>query len=293
MSKKSFLPSKKFVFVLIAFFIAGGLFFVGKNNTFVNKKTSPLSSIKASEFVQLDSDKDGLYDWEESLWGTDPKKPDTDNNGISDKQELDSHKKSLGLETKEDNASLSETERLARELFTIIVALDEKGALDDEAINNISKTFGTEIASGKQIPDPLPNPQIKTLPINTENKSLYVKKVKELTAIAEKGNMGKEFDVISKSINEEDETLLLDLSPISEAYKNFALGMLEISAPEDIKDVHAVLIRESLRTAIAVKNLQSLYSNPVVGMSGLIQYSNYSRTLQKGLFALNSYFQTK
>ncbi len=34
--------------------------------------------------ISLDSDSDGLKDWEEALWGTDPHNPDTDGDGVSD-----------------------------------------------------------------------------------------------------------------------------------------------------------------------------------------------------------------
>lgn len=35
--------------------------------------------------TEIDSDGDGLKDWEEALWKTDPKLPDTDGDGVSDK----------------------------------------------------------------------------------------------------------------------------------------------------------------------------------------------------------------
>jgi len=38
--------------------------------------------------AQLDSDNDGLKDWEEKLWGTDPNNPDTDGDGVKDGEEL-------------------------------------------------------------------------------------------------------------------------------------------------------------------------------------------------------------
>ncbi len=42
------------------------------------------SDVVAPIAYDLDSDSDGLKDWEETLWGTDPKNPDTDGDGTED-----------------------------------------------------------------------------------------------------------------------------------------------------------------------------------------------------------------
>src|SRR5690606_29956249 len=39
---------------------------------------------------ELDTDGDGLRDWEESLWGTDLNEPDTDRDGMGDGEEVES-----------------------------------------------------------------------------------------------------------------------------------------------------------------------------------------------------------
>ena len=51
--------------------------------TAVNSK-----NILESEVYLKDSDNDGVYDWEEALFGTDPHNPDTDGDGISDSEEI-------------------------------------------------------------------------------------------------------------------------------------------------------------------------------------------------------------
>jgi len=47
------------------------------------------SDLEIADSQNLDSDNDGLLDWEEVLWGTDPKNPDTNGNGILDGIESD------------------------------------------------------------------------------------------------------------------------------------------------------------------------------------------------------------
>lgn len=54
------------------------------------EKTSPVE--KQSPPAFLDTDGDGLLDWEEALWGTDPKNKDTDRDGTSDGTEVSMHR---------------------------------------------------------------------------------------------------------------------------------------------------------------------------------------------------------
>ena len=75
------------VVIIAIVLIIGGLIFVLKLN-----KESVLKS-KTSEISQenfKDSDNDGLKDWEEELYGTDPNNPDTDGDGYLDGQEVNS-----------------------------------------------------------------------------------------------------------------------------------------------------------------------------------------------------------
>ncbi len=54
------------------------------------EKTSTKEKQTAPAF--LDTDGDGLLDWEEALWGTDPKNKDTDRDGTSDGEEVALHR---------------------------------------------------------------------------------------------------------------------------------------------------------------------------------------------------------
>lgn len=56
------------------------------------KNIGQLASLAAT---QIDSDKDGLTDWEESIYGTSPQKSDTDNDGYLDGEEVASSRDPL------------------------------------------------------------------------------------------------------------------------------------------------------------------------------------------------------
>ncbi|MEK7505192.1 MAG: hypothetical protein AAB589_02845 [Patescibacteria group bacterium] len=54
-----------------------------ENNFLMTKKVPPLAKFKPT-----DQDQDKLADWEETLWGTNPNKPDSDGDGVADGAEV-------------------------------------------------------------------------------------------------------------------------------------------------------------------------------------------------------------
>ncbi len=82
----------------------------------ISQELSVLKPITAEE-IDKDSDNDGLKDWEESLWGTNPNNPDTDGDGTPDGQEVKQGRNPLlasknGKNDKLENQKLKETDSL-------------------------------------------------------------------------------------------------------------------------------------------------------------------------------------
>ena len=75
-----------YIIILVIIVIAGGLILL-LNSKKEKEVKSPISEL--SEENYKDSDNDGLRDWEEELYRTNPFNPDTDGDGYSDGQEVD------------------------------------------------------------------------------------------------------------------------------------------------------------------------------------------------------------
>ena len=153
-----YLPSKKFVVfigsvVLLGAVIWVGSILLGKKIKYEKKDVEVVEGdSSAQNFYTADADKDGVYDWEESLWGTDPKLKDTDGNGVSDGDEINDKKKEIqtrnGLSEGEDlSENLNQTEIFARELFSAASIANQNGGLSPEALQNFSNSFGKSVSS--------------------------------------------------------------------------------------------------------------------------------------------------
>ena len=93
MDIQQYLPSKKFQWILLITILVVGIvafIFIKKSNSTEYQKeiTAPKEKVVLGSVVYNDADGDGLLNWEEALWGTDPDNPDTDGDSFSDGTEV-------------------------------------------------------------------------------------------------------------------------------------------------------------------------------------------------------------
>jgi len=127
-----YLPSKKIVFVAVPLFALVVLvFFVTRPESGAPERVVVNSSPQGSSNNLLDEDGDGLQNWEEELWGTDPGVADTDGDGTPDGEETLASRNPLvagpgdeiteenqkGVLSKNSEALASQTDQFASEYY--------------------------------------------------------------------------------------------------------------------------------------------------------------------------------
>jgi hypothetical protein len=287
-----YLPSKKFLYLLGSFVVLALIFFItfkllsSKSSFFSPKEAGSLNvdrlaqaGLTVNDLVKKDSDSDGISDWEEALWGTDKNNQMTFN-GITDKAYIAGKKKELNVDQTKDENGLTETEKFAREFFASYVAMKASGTMDATAINNFSSALGEKIVS----PNLVDRYSIKDIKINSENtlesKKAYYSKVKTLFEKYKTKGIGDELGIVENQVNSTESTESTSkLTPIAQAYKDFATDTIKISVPSDLSTEHLKIINSANNTGISVFNLVKVVGDPIVGLSGLSQYEKYSGDL--------------
>lgn len=164
-----YLPSKKFIIILSSIIISLAIIFTfsyfrNKNETVTPTPKAEIQS-KVQEFMTLDTDSDDLKDWEEALWKTDPKNPDTDNDGTSDGSEVEQNREPTIANTAttgkapndfidpqkiedqkkaiQDFKELTSTERIGRELFSQYLATKQLGSTltENQILNMVENSI--------------------------------------------------------------------------------------------------------------------------------------------------------
>ena len=268
----NYLPSKKFAYSILTVAIGGIIIFavaylLSSKNHFFSKKEPNLraENLTVNQLLQRDLDEDGVTDWEESLWGTDPNKKETFD-GILDKIYIENRRKELGGKEEINAGELTETEKFAREFFASLAAMKASGEIDDSTINNFSSALGQKIASS---------------PILNQ----YSEKDIELTKGDELEIAGGLAEAEKNNVNDNPQ----ELTRIAKAYKDFAGALLKIPAPRSLLKYHLEIINNANNTGIAVENMAKIATDPLIGISILSQYQKYSEALIKSVQDLEDF----
>jgi len=283
---KKYLPSKKFTYFILTFIGLGVFIFIistllfGKSSFLSKENKNKLATQKLTinELLQKDSDGDGVMDWEEGLWGTDPNNIKTFN-GTPDAEYVKSKREALQTpgENGLDNNSLSETDKFAQQFFASIAALKQNGQVDANTIKNISTSLGQTIVDSTII-DKYSNSDAKiSANDDATRQKTYYTTIKKLFETYTKKGIGDEAEITgtlaSSSITTEEKTKYTNqLSQIADAYQEYAQKVIGTQVPGSLVSYHLAIANNANNTGIAVRNMSKVTDDPIVGLSGLSQY---------------------
>jgi hypothetical protein len=291
-NKKSYLPSHEFIarIILLAVLLLAA---VGGNalyKYFKNKKDSkstsiPTNTIKldsgitVSDVMLKDSNRNGIADWEESLWGLDPK-----SDGFSNKTIIDNKKKSLnsesGVQNQESEKSEDETGRLAREFFSSFMSLKESGALNTNAVENMTEIIGKEVGN-TDIPDTYIANSIKVILSNKTNLEKYQKELENIIQKHADRLSGNELEIMATAVENEDTVGIGDLAQISNEYRSLAKDLTTIPTPRNVAQDHLLLINAYDKIGVSVLKMSDAIINPVSATTGTVMYTRYTKEIDQ------------
>ncbi len=251
-----------------------------------------LRGMTVGDITKKDSDGDGVSDWEEYLWNTDPEKEDSDEDGVSDlifvQEKRDELQERTGFSTTETNTT---TEAIAREYFSTIIALEQSGGLTTEAMTNLATSFAENIGL-VELPPVFSEGDIKTTVPSFETRLAYKNSVS--TALVGNGGntIGTEFSYVDQLVRDEysRSVSISSIQGIANSYKMFASSVSSLDVPSDIKDTHVSFINALYNTGLSLETLALFWDDPIAGIQGLLQYKYYSSIVEENLSTFDSYF---
>lgn len=306
-----YLPSKKFLVVVLAVLIVLGLGFLAsyKSNSNNDNNSSGKFSYISSLFKSndKDSDNDGLKDWEETLWKTDPNNPDTDGDGTPDGQEVNQGRDPLkpGPDDKLETSSLisrdflnegsSLTENISRQFFSEYLKQKQSGNLSEAGRENLISSFMANIQTGQT--HNYKAYSVSDIQISHDNSSEAIKKYGNDMGkiIKEDSGPATEHEIIifQRAIETENENELQKLNEIIDAYNKMSAHGLLLKVPSDIANLHLSLINSFAGTANNLKNMQKIFTDSVLGGMGFNQYQETASLMLETFRNINNFFTDK
>lgn len=235
------------------------------------------------DLVSKDTDLDGILDWEESLWGTDPTKRDTNDDGTSDFVEIEKLRAAEGktIETTEDIANLTQTDKFSRELFVTVATLSQGGEMDQATVDKISESLAGRIQNSTPRKIFMPT-DIKVIKddslqaINNYNNTLddihkkYPVKVNVM-------------DILQKFMIDEnnvDVSVLAELNPIIEQTNKIIDAISKMSVPQSIAPLHLDFINGLQRLSENVSDIKLYETDVIVSLGAISQYEQNTTLLE-------------
>ncbi|HEU0085548.1 MAG TPA: hypothetical protein VFQ59_01145 [Candidatus Paceibacterota bacterium] len=290
---QKYLPSKRFSIVMGS--VLGGLLiifliffiFTGKTSFSSNKEKGNLAikSKTVNDLLRQDTDLDGIPDWEEALWGTDKNKKSTFDN-IPDSTYITNRKKELNIEQGSITATenLTETEKFSREFFASFAALKEAGEVDGQTINNFSSALGLSVMN-TEIKNVYSEQNVTYSKDDTStSRKAYYNTIKSLFEKHKKDGIGNELGILSESLLASEQGRSMpesygDLLLIGQAYQSFSKELMNTPLPKSLINYHLKIANSAHSTGASVLNMQKITNDPILSLSGLSQYQNYSNEL--------------
>ena len=303
----TFLPSAPFIRIVGALIIvAGGIY--GAYILATHEKSADTSVVGVDQapiiiadnpllkqVADLDSDKDGLRDWEEHLWKTSAMNKDTDGDGTSDGEEVsmnrnptvkgprDSMRETIDLEdnlTPESLADLTATERLSREFFVKYMSYKKGGksltkAEQNQLLEETLQKATEEVTLGKTYSE-------KDIVITTANDTgayeLYGNSIGS-AILRNSFKTENELVLLERALRTRSVDDLNTIGKIAAGYRAILADFLLVPTPKDLVKEHVRLISNIDTIATALKNMTLIASDPVQSIVAVANYESYVNEL--------------
>jgi hypothetical protein len=277
---------------------------------FARKSTIEEANIKQAKIEQRavakkdtadtgDADNDGAPDWQEILYGTDPKNPDSTGTGIGDKQEIQNRKKAKEQEfsknTTDTNGAnyATKTDQTADKLIGryFVAQQQQKGV--------VTKSDSDQIVSRAITP-------LKELPYTHYTAIGQVTTADTSPAAAEKyknsmrgllATLGtiKEYELqtYARAVDKNDPNEFKKLIAASGTYSELAKKMSLLVVPKDVAEQHANLTDAFSYTATALGAMGKGYDDVVNSYSALGHFGKAEEHVKLAFEELKIYFLGK
>jgi hypothetical protein len=298
---------KKIIFstILALVLLSGVFFYIKKQAGKVEYKNLDLVTEVVNPIIYKDRDADGLKDWEEELWKTDPDNTDSDKDGTNDFEEIRLGRDPLikGPDDKLDPESvknkinptiesdLNETEKFSRELFSRYISAKQNGDIMDGDYEGLLNSY-REKNSSETTTIVYKKEDLKKVDSNSTSIKSYGNTLGKI--IKEKSNKypKNELVLLDEIIKNDPGTTaeFKEFADMAKRYGEIKEEMLKMEVPSSILDKHTEIINILGIMEVSTESMQFAFSDPVKTINTLSLYPYAVDILNLSFKDLGRYF---
>lgn len=309
----SYFPSKKIFILLAILAFVGGLWWLVSSRAESVKPSGTLAfgnssttQAQLNSLAEQDTDHDGLFDWEEALWKTDPKNPDTDGDGTNDGDEIKLKRNPLvkgpndvlpddflqqKTSTDASGEKLTETQLFTRDLINTYLKLKQSDQFTPDNQKKLVDAFVEETAvrqtetAAHTIAELSIEDAAGIIPVSQYAQGIETAMRKSFTY----SFFGEELSLFRDIVQKKDSRSEAVFGEAERAYRNFAALLLKMKVPRDITQPHLALINSSLAIAQNFSDIQKLSTDPLRTLIGVKKYTEELATFAGYLNEISAY----
>jgi hypothetical protein len=264
-----------------------------------------------------DSDGDGLPDWEEALYGTDPHITDTFHLGMTDGEAVakgliipkaiadisvatstpttnsDINYATAGLTPPTENTL---TDAFAKNFLTLYVAAKQANGgavLTDAETQNIASEALTELSSAiTTAPDYKSASDLVVVGSGADALTAFAVSAEAVFKKNTTNATTSELNYLTNAIQNSDATALSQLAQIAKATRNIAVGLAVLPVPQELADGDLALINGMMRISETVADFAHVNVDPLTAMVALQQYLPAAQALGESFVNVSNVYAT-
>lgn len=289
--------------ILVAVLIAGG--FIG-TAFYLTTSSSLLSSVTAQstdellrEYAALDSDGDGLPDWQEALYGTDPHNPESVQPGMTDAEAVRSGLVEPLFLTEASVAASMEnvdipgataapnslTDRFSRLFFEQYLSSRQSREPSAEEMADFVTAASRELVESGTVTFLSTSAVVRSRD-DAIAAGEYVRAV-DAVLLSSGGAAGKdELDAFRRLMNGET-SAAAEIISIADVYRTSAEGMRSVSVPPRLASAHAEAVSAIYGLGESLTELATFESDPLLAFVALGKYAEHSDRLRAAFITLS------
>ncbi len=301
-NRQQYLPSKKILWVVIPVVaVVGVVTWYQTSSRGLNLNNLTTSGNEQQDDRLADDDNDGLKNYEEELWGTDPQNPDTDGDGTEDGAEVANQRDPLKANDDELNSFTTQTETgnegsqesvqepndtgqvlseiLPEATMMANANLEGEREVSQEDLNNLvnEAAQGLQSYQGSYSEEDL----VISSQVNTEtytNNALEI-----LQKYAESSPIGQELSMFSGAVPSNNQAIYEELESLAVIYDALADELSNVAVPPSESGTHLEIINNYKVIAQTVRDMARFEEDPVRALQGIGTYQRITRSQDQAM----------
>jgi Bacterial TSP3 repeat len=274
-----------------------------------NTANAESTTLLLQQYAAKDSDNDGLPDWEEELYGTNPNNPHSISPTLTDGQEVaqgfikpkfmtatpSSLTPASTLAGQPAGAPDSLTDQFTQSMMSQFLAQNAQDGgtpPSDEDVATFAETSMQNFAIGQEHQNEYTQSQVKVSGSGPDALRAYAAAMEQ--AFRTPGAAGtsneSEIDYFSDAVQKNDPSQLIKVAAIGKTYTAMAPAIMQVQVPSEAQYAHLEIANAAARLGADITDMSTMETDPLRAYLGLAQYQADATSLASGFADMGSVF---